>query len=344
MSTHASISGMSLVEVAVASTLLTTVLGVASQGLISGTRMSEEIRVSAALSDDGNRVLQRIAGQLRSADYNWIYLNEGEVSTYTFRVCTGLGTDAAGEIGPVFGQAYTVAFDGEKGVLSATLVDVASGRVLNQELASGLRTGDGFRVTQLGTDVLVKGNQLQLSLARVGSLTDGTEIEREAVTTVFLRSTIYANTNLTSTSVAGPVLGGTTGTTGTATGGAGTAGETGGTASAPIRPTVILGADTDTSVNRRTSANNLLIKGSVTLPAGSNAAIDWNTFDLRCSKEVDGISCSAELVRGWIASENRNGKLASNEFLIQGWVIGSLVITAEVATTSGHEGAATQTY
>lgn len=340
-------AGLTLVEITIAMAIFGSIASIAGQSMISGTRMSEEISVASRVTDDTNRVLQRIAGQLRSADYSWIYMNEGEVSTYTFKVCTGLGVSDTGEIGPQFNQTYTIAFDSINGVLTATLADQTTGRLINQEIARNLRKPDGFRVNQLGTDVLVKGNQLQLAMARSGYLGDGTEVMREATTTIFLRSTIYANTNLTTTitsTVTLPV--GTTPTTPTTT----TTTTTPNTPTiVPVPPLILLGADTDTTqkvIDKKLAiyGNNLLIKGTVQMPSGTSDSINYNTFDLRLSKASNGVDCSATVVRGWIASENRAGKLAANEFLVEGWVQGSLTITVVLSSTGGAPGTATKTY
>lgn len=324
-------AGLTLVELAIAIAIFGTVASIAGQSMISGTRMSEEVSVSTRITDDTNRVLQRIAGQLRSADYSWIYMNVGEVSTYTFKVCTGLGVSDTGEIGPQFDHTYTIAFDSSNGVLTATLADQKTGRLLNQEIARDLRTPDGFRVNQLGTDVLVKGNQLQLAMARRGRLGDGTEVMREAATTIFLRSTIYANTNLTTTTGSTPEP---------------PASDPTNTAVAPV---ILLGSDTDTTqkvLDRKAGiyANNLLIKGTVQMPSGVSDTIAYNTFDLRLSKSTDGIEAYATVTRGWVASENKANKLAPNEFLVEGWVLGSMTITAVVSSTGGADGTATKSY
>lgn len=323
-------AGLTLIELAIAAAIFATIAGIAGQSMISGTRMSAEISSSAQLADDTNRVLQRIAGQLRSADYNWIYLNEGEVSTYTFSVCTGLGTDVGGKIGPRFDNTYTIVFDSVKGTLKATLAEAASGRIISEEIASDLRAPDGFRIGQLGTDVLVKGNQLQLALARQVRLQDGTTVLREAATTIFLRSTIYANTNLTTTTteVAAPAEE-----------------EAGG----ELAPIVLLGLDTDSSqktIDKKAGvyANNLLIKGTVSMPAGAEVGINWESFALAASKESDGVSCSLALNRGWVKSENPSGKLQNNEFTITGWVVGSVTLTASATSAKGVEGTDTETY
>lgn len=338
-------TGLTLIELSIAASIFAMIAGVAGQSLISGTSMSSEISRSSILTEDTNRVLQRIAGQLRSADYNWIYLNEGPVSTYTFKVCTGLGVSDAGEIGPRFDHTYTVAYDSINGTLTATLADQTTGSIISQEIAKDLRTPDGFRVGQLGTDVLVKGNQLQLALARhsrdqygeIVTLQDGTPRVFESTTTIFLRSTIYANTNLTTTATA----------TGTGTG---TETETEPTAEAEKpAPIVVLGSDTDTQQKKigtgksAVYANSLIIVGSVAA-ASTSDPIDYNRFDYRPSKTVDGIECELSVKRGWIASENKDKKLLENQFQFTGWVIGSLTLTVSIPTMSGVEGIITQSY
>ncbi len=341
---HTIRAGLTLIELSIAAAIFAMIAGVAGQSLISGTSMSSEISRSSILTEDTNRVLQRIAGQLRSADYNWIYLNEGTVSTYTFKVCTGLGVSDTGEIGPRFDQTYTVAYDSVNGTLTATLAEQTTGSILNQEIARDLRTPDGFRVGQLGTDVLVKGNQLQLALARYArdqhgnlvTVADGKPRVFESTTTIFLRSTIYANTNLTTTTT----------DIGSGTGGTETTPET------PVEkpaPTITLGADTDTQQKKigtgksAVYANSLIIVGSVTAASPSDP-VDYDKFDYRLSKEADGVNCQLSVKRGWVSSENRDKKLLENQFQFTGWVIGSLTITVAVPTMSGSEGIVTQSY
>ncbi len=326
-------AGLTLIELAIAVAIFSTVAGIAGQSMISGTRMSEEVSVSSRLTDDTNRVLHRVAGQLRSADYSWIYMNTGEVSTYTFKVCTGLGLSDSGEIGPQFDNTYTIAFDSISGVLTATLADQKTGRLISQEIARDLRTPDGFRVNQLGTDVLVKGNQLQLAMARRAVLGDGMEVMREASTTIFLRSTIYANTNLTTT----------------ATTSATTVAPAQDNSDNAVSPQVLLGSDTDVTqkvISRKdgTYGNNLLIKGTVKMPSGTNDEINPDSFDLRLSKASDGIEAYVTVTRGWVSGENKANKLAANEFLVEGWVLGSLTITVAVSSFGGAEGYVTKSY
>lgn len=350
-------AGLTLIELSIAAAIFAMIAGVAGQSLISGTSMSSEIGRSSILTEDTNRVLQRIAGQLRSADYNWIYLNQGTVSTYTFKVCTGLGVSDTGEIGPRFDHTYTIAYDSIQGTLTATLADQTTGSILNQEIAHDLRTPDGFRVGQLGTDVLVKGNQLQLTLARnardnngelvqfpAGTNSDGTTKYAarvfESTTTIFLRSTIYANTNLTTTTTSTNSGSGTSPTPDP---------ETPITETPKPAPTVILGADTDATQTKVTNGKNptygngLIIVGSVT--AGSTSdPINYDQFTWTPSKANDGVSCKLSIKRGWVKSENANKSLLENQFQISGWVIGSLSITVSVSTMSGIEGHATQSY
>jgi prepilin-type N-terminal cleavage/methylation domain-containing protein len=343
---HTIRAGLTLIELSIASAIFAMIAGVAGQSLISGTSMSSDISRSSILMEDTNRVLQRIAGQLRSADYNWIYLNEGTVSTYTFKVCTGLGVSDTGEIGPRFDQTYTVAYDSINGTLTATLADQTTGSILNQEIAQDLRTPDGFRVGQLGTDVLVKGNQLQLALARyardqhgnIVTVADGTPRVFESTTTIFLRSTIYANTNLTTTTTDAGSDAGSSGTDSTP--------------ESPKEypaPTIALGSDTDTQQKKvgtgqsAVYANSLIIVGSVTAASDSDP-INFDKFDYRLSKEADGVNCQLSVKRGWVSSENRDKKLLENQFQFTGWVIGSLTITVAIPTMSGSEGIVTQSY
>lgn len=197
---QASRAGLTLIEITIVLAICGTITGIAGQGLISGTRLTRERSMSAELGNDTSRVLQRLAGQLRSADQGWSYVNAGGVSTYAFTLCTGLGMAAGGGIGPQFDETCTLVFDGVAGVLTATRAERRTGRMLNQEIVRNLRTPDGFRLNQLGGDGLVKGDLLQLTMVRLGSLGDGTVVMREAATTVFLRSSIYANSSLTVTS------------------------------------------------------------------------------------------------------------------------------------------------
>ncbi len=323
-------AGLSLIEISIAIAIFGTIASIAGESLISGTRMSEEIAVSTSVNDDTNRVLHRVATQLRSADYSWIYMNQGEVSTYTFKVCTGLGVNPAGEIGPQFDNTYTIAFDSVAGVLTATLAEQSTGRLISQEIARDLRIPDGFRVNQLGTEVLVKGNQLQLAMARTGHLADGTEVTREASTTIFLRSTIYANTNLTTTSTPNSEL----------------PADPDAPADSAAAPVILLGDDSNTAtkVGSVKNVNALLITGSVQMPAGATDTINFNTFDLRMNKPSDGVDALVSLRRGWISGENKNNALNSNEFAIEGWVRGSLTVTTAVSSLGGADGLATRTY
>jgi hypothetical protein len=153
---------------------------------------------------------------------------------------------------------------------------------------------------------------------------------REATTTIFLRSTIYANTNLTTTTTAVEP-------------------PADNTSDKSVAPLVLLGSDTDTTqkvIDRKagTYGNNLLIKGTVQMPSGTSDTINPDTFDLRLSKAIDGIEAYAVVSRGWVSGENRGNKLAANEFLVEGWVLGSLTITVAVSSIGGAEGYATKSY
>lgn len=341
-------AGMSLIELTMAVGIFGTVAAVAGQSMVSGVRLNQEVAESSQAIDDTNRVLQRIAGQLRSADYSWIYLNQDEVSTYTFRVCTGLGVSSTGEIGPQFDQTYTIAFDSKTGILTATLVDQKTGKVLGHEIARGLWNEGGFRIGQLGTDVLVKGNRLQLTMARPLLDVDGKivydssskAILREATTTIFLRSTIYANTNLTTTVTSTTPTNPTNPTTPT--------NPTDPTKpSTGTTPVLTLGADTDVSTKSGSikDVNCLQIVGTVGMPNGATDTLNTNTFDARFSKASDGIEASLVINRGWIPGEvSNNSSLKPNEFKISGWVKGSLTVTIAMSSAAGAVGTITKSY
>ncbi|MBN8525251.1 MAG: hypothetical protein J0M02_07950 [Planctomycetes bacterium] len=352
-------SGLTLIELTIAATIFALVAGVAGQSLISGTNMTTEIGRSSAVTEDTNRILQRIAGQLRSADYNWIYDNSNQpVPTWIFKVCTGLGVDPDKplDIGPVFNQTYTIAYDSINGTLTATLADVATGKVIRQEYATDLRIPDGFRVGQLGTDVLVKGNQLSLAVARyvrdghgdVVKAADGQPRIFESSTTVFLRSTIYANTNLTTTAT-------NSGTgTGTETGSeTGSETETGNEEGSkdPTPPKVTLNDDTSTKTSKvkiegvQTTVNDLIIVGSVV--SGSQETGDvlkLGSFSVTWNKQSPYSSISVE--KGWDPStwSGKSTTLSSDQFKISGWVSGSITFTVSITSDAGVTTTLSRTY
>lgn len=325
-------SAMTLLEISASMAVFAVLMSLVGQGLVMGVQVNRQVSTESELANDADRVLQKIAGHLRSADYNWITINQGSVSTYSFSICTGLSAT-----GPVFGHRYTLVHDSDAGILSATLIEAATGNILQEDIARGLRPDDGFRIGQLGTDVLVRGNQLQLSLAMQSQLPEGALITRDVTTTIYLRSTIYANTNLTTTP---------TEQTGSGDGSVvdenGENGDEGGAM-------LSLGEDTDTTqhtISRRDGiyANNLLIKGSIALPSGSSDEIDFESFTLTASKASDGENASYDVSRGWVHAENKNSKLARDEFLLDGWVKGSLTVTVSVATKNGAVTTVSKTY
>lgn len=330
-------AAMTLLEISASMAVFAVLMSLVGQGLVMGVQVNRQVSTESELANDADRVLQKIASHLRSADYNWITINEGSVSTYSFSICTGLAAT-----GPVFGHRYTLVHDSDAGTLSATLIEQANGSILQEDIARGLRPADGFRIGQLGTDVLVRGNQLQLSLALQSPLEEGRIATREVTTTIYLRSTIYANTNLTvtHTELAGvhdeePTM---------------VDPEAEPDEEAPGDAAMVsLGDDTDTTlhtISRRDDlyANNLLIKGSIALPTGSADTIDFNSFSLTANKASNGVEASYTVYRGWVAAENRNNKLAEHEFLLDGWVQGSLTVTVSVATASGVQTTVSKTY
>jgi hypothetical protein len=325
-----------LLELCVGLAVLGTVTSMVCQGIAMGASMQDRVGLDSDLINRADRVAKQVAYQLRSADYNWITITVGPVSTYQFTLCTGLNAN-----GPVFNQGYTLAYDSANGVLTATLTDLTTLKVLQQDVARGLRIPDpakgilpGFQLTQLGTDVVVTGNQLQLSVTLQDRLTSGEVVNRTANSVIFLRSTMYANANLTRTVTA-------------QTGGSGGAGAPG-----EAKPIISLGADTDKSTKQMTidsnkiTVNNLLIKGSIAMPTGTSASVDYTTFALTTDKQPTDVPQKTDytLSRGWVKGENPGNKLLGNEFLISGWVDGSLTATITVKATNGQSATSTGTY
>lgn len=357
--------GMTLLELMIALAIFAMMAAIAAQSLISGSRMSEEVAVASELTEDTHRILHGIADRLRSADYVWIRRNEGEISTYVFPICTGLQL-SGDRIGPRFDETYTLIHDRQAGTLAA-VISGPSGTGAQQQLATGLRVPDGFEIQSANTGhpELVRGNQVQLRLTRQARLTDGTLVERSAEATVFLRSTIAANTQLTHTPV--PPTGDSSNSPpdpgagdGTAPDpGSGTAPPDGGSspgtepppsAPPPPPPQLVLGEDSDTSQRQvgtgknKVMANNLLIKGSVSQLAGGDTVIDWESFSLIADKPSNGSQAQYTVRRGWVPSENANKKLTPDEFVIEGWVVGGITFTASVANTAGFTTTVSRSY
>lgn len=329
-----------LLEITVSLAVLGTVSTMVTESISIGTSMQEHVGTESDLVDRANRVVKGIAYQLRSADYDWITITEGAVSTYQFTLCTGLNSD-----GPVFNQGYTLSYDSVAGTLTSTLTDRINKTVLQQNVAKGLRRPNpgagiepGFQISQLGTAVVVTGNQLQLSISMEEPLTTGEVMTRTATTMVFLRSTMYANANLTRTVT--PVTGG---------GAEEPPEDEGGAAAKPI---VTMGDDTDKTTKQtgtgkdKVTLNNLLIKGALAMPTGTPATIDVTSFSLLADKLPTDVPQKADYTvkRGWVKAENSGNKLLENEFLLSGWVDGSLTVTVTVRATNGESTAVTRSY
>ena len=316
--------GSSLLEMMIALAVLSTVTAVVTQSISMGVVMQEQVRTEADLVDQANVVVKKIAFQLRSADYNWITITSGTVSTYQVTLCTGLSKD-----GPVFTQGFTLAYDTNAATLTATLTDLTTGKVLHQDVARGVRKANagagiaaGFQIGQLGTDEVVTGNQLQITLALEDTLHSGEVVTRSATSIIFLRSTIYANVDLTTTATALPTP--------------------------PVdtaAPIVSLGNDTNVIDQTSPSKNNLLIKGSLSMPTGTSSTIYTPSFTLTADKPSSTANSSKAyyvITRGWVPAEK--GSLQTNEFLLTGWVQGSLQLTATVSATNSQSTTTVKSY
>lgn len=332
--TTSSRSALTLLETVIAMAVFALLMTMVTQSVTMGTQMQTSVTTHSDLTDRADRVLHKIAGHLRSADYNWIYLNEGPISTYTFNICTGLTAT-----GPAFEQQYVLTYDSIQGTLQGLLIETASGKVIKEDVAIDVRRGDGFQVNQLGTDVLVKGNQLQLTVALQRALPDQTVVTKEATTTVFLRSTIYANTNLTTTVTeqvitppeepvdpdAEPVDP---------------------DAPAADKPLVALGEDTD-ATNSKVKVNgewvypnHFIILGKVSMPSDSTDAI--GSYTVNVDKPSDGKEADYVFTKG--PKTTGNPKLADGEFTLTGWVQGSMTVTVEATSANGGVQTVTKTY
>jgi len=336
-------SAVTLLEVTISLAILTTVTAMVTESISMGVSMHEHVGTKSDVVERANVVVKKIAYQLRSADYNWITITEGPVATYQFTLCTGLSAE-----GPVFNQGYALSYDSAAGTLTATLTDNITKQVLQQDVAKGLRRPDpangiepGFQLTQLGTSVVVTGNQMQLAVAIEDTLVNGEVLSGSAQSVVFLRSTMYANANLTRTvtevTVDPPVDP---------------------TEDPPVEdppapsPIILLGSDTDTTTKQigtgpsKITVNNLLVKGTVSMPTGTSATIDYSSFNLTTDKLTTDTpqKVSYTVARGWIKAENPGNKLSENEYVIYGWVAGSLAVTVTVSNTEGASSTVTANY
>ena len=272
---------ISLVEVVIAVSIFGLMMSMVGQSLVMGVKLQDNVGTASTLDDEANRVLQKIAGYLRTADYNYIYIlnpTSGNV-TCTFALCTGLDRK-----GPIIDQKkLRVVYDKAARSLTSTLYDTSASTSdeslwtsLEQVVATNLATTNGFVVTQQGTDsTYVKGNRLTLTVAMAETLRDGTSVTKSATTTLYLRSTIYfkdeqlssATDTTTPVAAATPSGGGNTG------GGSTPSGATGGTTTttndvsttltvgdaADNAPRLTLGPDTDNSVHTASGGSNVII-------------------------------------------------------------------------------------
>lgn len=321
---------VTLLELSVTVAILGTVMTMVSQSISLGSSMHESVSAESDLTNRADRLVKQLAYQLRSADYNWITITNGTVSTYDFTLCTGLTVS-----GPVFNQGYSLAYDSAAGTLSATVTDKVTGQILQREVASGLRKPDaasgiepGFQLTQLGTALVVTGNQLQLSVALEDTLRDNQVITRSASSVIFLRSTMYANANLTSSP---------TQTSPSPTPSPTPTSPSNSTAAAPI---ILIGSDTDNTTGAG-NRNNLLIMSQVTMPSGTSDTVKYSTFTLTTDKQTTDTpqKTSYTVNKGW-----ETHTIDEDKFLLSGWVKGSLTLTVTVQSTGGKTTTATKTF
>jgi len=286
---------ISLVEVVIAVSIFGLMMSMVGQSLVMGVKLQDTVGTASTLDDDANRVLQKIAGYLRTADYNYIYILEpssGNV-TCTFALCTGLDRN-----GPIINQKkLRVAYNKAARTLTSTLYDTSASTTneslwtsLEQVVAANLATTNGFVVTQQGADTTyVKGNRLTLTVAMAETLRDGTVVAKTATTTLYLRSTIYfkdeqlsSATDTTTPVAATTTGGGNTGTT-ASTGGATTTTNDVSTTqttsdAAANAPQLSLGPDTDNSVHAASGGSNVIITVSSALKSTAQGGTSLQTL------------------------------------------------------------------
>jgi prepilin-type N-terminal cleavage/methylation domain-containing protein len=330
-------SALSLIEVVIAIAIFGMLMSLVGQSLVMGVKLKDSVGTATTLDDEANRVLQKIAGYLRTADYNYIYIlnpTNGNV-TCTFSLCTGLNRH-----GPIVNQKkLRVSYDKAARSLTSTLYDTSASATneslwtsLEQVVASNLAAENGFVVTQQGTDsTYVKGNRLTLTVSLAETLRDGTEVAKSATTTLYLRSTIYfkdeqlsSATDTTTISPTpspggggGPATGGTTTTT-TTDDVSTTATSSDSAANAPV---ISLGPDTDNSVHAGSGGSNVIITISSSLKstAASGTSLQSLTVTATCPN----------------ANTLTVTRIASNQYRITGYAVGAITVGATATSKKG---------
>lgn len=345
MHANASRRALSLVEVIIATSIFGMMMSLVGQSLVMGVKLQDTVGTASTLDDEANRVLQKIAGYLRTADYNYIYIlnpSNGNV-TCTFALCTGLDRQ-----GPVINQKkLRVFYDKAARTLTSTLYDTSASATdesqwttMEQVVATNLASTNGFVVAQQGTDTTyVKGNRLTLSVSMAETLRDGTEVAKTATTTLYLRSTIYfkdeqlASATDTTTPVA-PTTGSTTTTTTTTGGTTTTTSTSGGTttddvtttettsASAANAPLLTLGPDTDNSVHSASGGSNVIINVSSSLKSTAQNGTSLQTLAVTATcPNTNTLTVS---------------RISDTQYKITGYAIGAVTVGVTATSKKGN--------
>ena len=335
---------ISLVEVVIAVSIFGLMMSMVGQSLVMGVKLQDTVGTASTLDDDANRVLQKIAGYLRTADYNYIYILEpssGNV-TCTFALCTGLDRN-----GPIINQKkLRVAYNKAARTLTSTLYDTSASTTneslwtsLEQVVAANLATTNGFVVTQQGADTTyVKGNRLTLTVAMAETLRDGTVVAKTATTTLYLRSTIYFKdeqlssatdtTSLSATTTTGGSSGSsssgsattTTGTTQTTTTNDVTTTETT-SDSAANAPQLTLGPDTDNSVHAASGGSNVIITVSSALKSTAQNGTSLQTLAISATCPNSNTLTVTQIT--------------STQYRITGYAIGAVTVGVTATSKKG---------
>ncbi len=182
--------GFTLIETAIAVGILGTLSYTITNGLVGATLLRETINTEMSLANQANSVINDLADELRSADFNYIYnaevqYNGSIVHLWSFRISTGL--DSLGQ--PIYDTGdygRVVQFD----EYEKTLVMYEYGTettALENLLAADVTS---FSIMPNTGSILVS-NQMQLALSMEQEDSFGKNHEMSASRTVFLRSTMY---------------------------------------------------------------------------------------------------------------------------------------------------------
>jgi prepilin-type N-terminal cleavage/methylation domain-containing protein len=324
-----------LLEVMISLAIFSLMMSLVTQSLVSGVKLQETVTGTTDLDDESNRVIQKIAGYLRTADYNYIYVldaGNGNV-TCTFALCTGIDRN-----GPVINQKKLRLLYNKAGKsLTATLYDTSASETnegtwvsLEQVVATDLAGTDGLKIEQLGLDTTyVRGNRLKISMTVNQTLRDGSVLAKTSSTTIYLRSTMYFHDTLLSSATDGssnPLpIGQTTPTTpttpSTTTNDVSTT-QTVVDTSVANKAVIALGPDTDNSVNTTNSGSNLIVVINASLQANAQS----------------GTSITNMTVTGYGGTGNALTvtNIGTNSYKVTGYTIGAATISVTVTSKKGN--------